>query len=81
MCVHMFEQVGLNSEYYGKCKTCNWSGGSYRCEHVNFMHIVVMHFMVLLVEIGHCSGGVYVTSGVDKSLPMRGVCDLSGSIE
>ena len=38
-------------------------------------------FMVLLVKIGHCSGGVYVTSGVDKSLPRRGVCDLSGSIE
>ena len=49
--------------------------------HVNYMHIVVMHFMVLLVKIGHCSGGVYVTSGVDKSLPRRGVCDLSGSIE
>ena len=46
--------------------------------HVNYMHIVVMHFMVLLVKIGHCSGGVYVTSGVDKLLPRRGVCDLSG---
>ena len=38
-------------------------------------------FMVLLVKIGHCSGGVYVTSGEDKSLPRRGVCDLSGSIK
>ena len=38
-------------------------------------------FMVLLVKTGHCSGGLYVTSGVDKSLPRRDVCDLSSSIE
>ena len=32
--------------------------------YVNYVHNIVMHIMVLLVNLGHYSGGVYVTSGV-----------------
>ena len=81
LCLNM---CGNTSEYYSKYETYNWSGWSCWCEHVLYMWLYEYFchaFMVCLVEIGHCSGGVYVTSGVDKSLPRRGVCDLSGSIE